>query len=57
MRLNYQLAEVLVTLAEEGPLVLLLDDLHWADDLSLGFLSFLMETNFFESRQLLISST
>lgn len=37
------LSEVMVALAREAPLALVLDDLQWADDLTLGFLTFVAE--------------
>ena len=40
-RLFQALAESLATVAREWPLLLLLDDLQWADELTLGFLRFL----------------
>jgi serine/threonine protein kinase len=37
-RVFRSMAEVIVRLAQERPLLLVLDDLHWADDLTLAFL-------------------
>lgn len=43
MRLYSYLFETFSTVAKEKPFVLLLDNLHWADELSRGFLSFLID--------------
>lgn len=37
-RLFNALSEILLRVAEQQPTLLILDDLHWADDLTLGFL-------------------
>ncbi len=55
-RLFAALADTLGTYSEEWPLVLVLDDLQWADELSLRFLSSL-EQQYFEGRPLLVLAT
>jgi serine/threonine protein kinase/tetratricopeptide (TPR) repeat protein len=55
-RLFAALSETLGAYAEEWPLVLVLDDLQWADELSLRFLSSLGAA-YFEARPLLILAT
>lgn len=54
-RLFSALRETLEALAVEAPLLIVLDDLQWADDLSLGFLETLPE--FFSSRRILLVGT
>lgn len=55
-RLFTMLAESIANLTAETPLLLILDDLHWADDLSLQFLRRLPE-NYFADRRLLVLGT
>src|SRR5262249_43498303 len=55
-RLLTCLSQTLAALAEVRPLVIILDDLQWADDLSLSFLLSLSPA-FFEGRPLLIVAT
>lgn len=44
-RLFSYLRETLAAMAVERPLLLILDDLHWADDLVRGFLQYLIQGN------------
>jgi hypothetical protein len=55
-RLFTILAEAIANLTVDRPLLLVVDDLHWADDLSLKFLRQLPE-NFFSGRRLMILGT
>jgi eukaryotic-like serine/threonine-protein kinase len=55
-RLFSDLAETLAAFAREGPLLLILDDLQWADELTLRFLTTLDE-DFFGNLPLLILGT
>lgn len=55
-RLLGALADTLAAFTEARPLVLLLDDLQWADELSVSFLTSLPE-DFFAGRRLLIIGT
>lgn len=40
----FALRDLFITMAEESPLLLVLDDLHWADNLSLDLLSLLIDS-------------
>jgi serine/threonine protein kinase/tetratricopeptide (TPR) repeat protein len=51
------LAETLEALAMEGPLVLILDDLQWADELTLFFLETALRRERFSSSSLLVLGT
>jgi serine/threonine protein kinase len=55
-RLLDDLAETLAAFAAETPLLLILDDLQWADELTLAFLESL-QPGYFEARRLLILGT
>lgn len=55
-RLIEALRETLALLAEERPVLLLLDDLHWADDLTLRFLESFTAA-YFERHRVLILAT
>ncbi|WP_437668503.1 protein kinase domain-containing protein [Sorangium sp. So ce131] len=56
LRLLNALGETLAALAEDQPLLLILDDLQWADELSLSFLGSL-GPSYFEGRPLLLLGT
>jgi tetratricopeptide (TPR) repeat protein len=55
-RLFTVLAETIGNLTAERPLLLILDDLHWADDLSLKFLRQLPQSYFSDRRLLLLGT-
>ncbi len=42
--------QVLLTISERDPLIVFLDDIHWADDASLGLITYLLEKGFFTGR-------
>ncbi|AUX43989.1 protein kinase [Sorangium cellulosum] len=56
LRLLNALGETLAALAEDQPLLLILDDLQWADELSLSFLGSL-GASYFDGRPLLLLGT
>jgi DNA-binding SARP family transcriptional activator/tetratricopeptide (TPR) repeat protein len=43
--------QTLMILSQEEPLFLFMDDVHWADESSLGLLAYLLEQSFFDSRR------
>lgn len=55
-RIFSSLREVLFALAEEDPLLLILDDLQWADEMTLGFLRQLRHEELVEHRVLLLGT-
>ncbi|MBI2571369.1 MAG: protein kinase [Candidatus Schekmanbacteria bacterium] len=57
VRLFAALLEAFAALADEQPLLLILDDLHWADDLTLQFLSFLCRGDYIKARPWLLVGT
>jgi serine/threonine protein kinase/tetratricopeptide (TPR) repeat protein len=52
-----QLAQTLAALAGQQNVLLILDDLHWADELTLGFLSFLAQRRRLDRLRLLLVGT
>ena len=57
LRLFRYLAQTLTAFAAGQPLLLVLDDLHWADDLTLGFVAFAARTGLFERQRLIVLGT
>jgi eukaryotic-like serine/threonine-protein kinase len=57
VRLFVSLAETLAALAEEQPLLVLLDDLQWADELTLDFLRHLLQSGRLARTALLVLGT
>jgi serine/threonine protein kinase len=56
-QLYRQLAETFQALAARQKVLLVLEDLHWADELTLGFLEFLLEPRRLETVPLLVLGT
>ena len=56
-RLFTYLADTFEALAAEAPLLLIVDDLHWADDLLVGFLRFLQQEDRFKEAPVLVVGT
>lgn len=56
-RLLSYLAETYCALSEKGPLALILDDLGWADDLTIDFLRFLVQSGRLEQDPICIIGT
>jgi len=57
LRLFNYLSATFREIASQTPVALLLDDLHWADDLVLGFLEYVLRTGHLENSALLIIGT
>jgi predicted ATPase len=57
LRLFSALSETLGALAESKPVVLILDDLQWADELTLGWLAYLLRGGFLERGPILVVGT
>jgi serine/threonine protein kinase/tetratricopeptide (TPR) repeat protein len=55
-RVLHSLAETVAAFSEESPLILIVDDLQWSDELTLAFLASL-SSSYFEARPLLIIGT
>ncbi|MEL6180297.1 MAG: AAA family ATPase, partial [Myxococcota bacterium] len=56
-RLYGALADTLLAMTTKGPVVLVLDDIHWADELTLGFLVQLALSGRLEGSKLLVLAT
>lgn len=57
MRLYTYLIQTIIAYSEGRPLILLFDDLHWADELINGFLEYILERPQFQEIPLLIVGT
>lgn len=57
LRLFRNLSQTLAAFASEKPVVFILDDLQWADDLSTEFLLFLLRSSFFHQFPVIIIGT
>ncbi|MBI2569256.1 MAG: tetratricopeptide repeat protein [Candidatus Schekmanbacteria bacterium] len=57
LRVFADLAEVLRRVSDERPLLLILDDLQWADELTAGFLSYLLRGEHLRRMELVIVAT
>jgi serine/threonine protein kinase/tetratricopeptide (TPR) repeat protein len=57
LRIYNYIYETLAAFAEESPLVLVLDDLHWADELTLGWLRMLISARHYERMPVMLLAT
>jgi predicted ATPase len=57
LRLFWYLALTFEALASDAPLLLVLDDLQWADELTLGFLAYLLRSGRLQRTKLLVAGT
>jgi serine/threonine protein kinase/tetratricopeptide (TPR) repeat protein len=57
LRVFHALCETFAALAEARPLLLVLDDLQWADELTLGFVGFLVQGGHLEGKAWLLVGT
>ena len=57
LRILTAIVDMLTSLAQDKPVFLMLDDLHWADDLSLDFLEFAVRLGRLKHTKLLIVGT
>ncbi|MBN2381323.1 tetratricopeptide repeat protein [bacterium] len=54
LRLYSYIVETLQNLSQQNPLLMILDDLHWADDTSLGFIDFVLRSGSLRTHSILI---
>jgi len=57
LRLFNSLAETFTALATQETVLIIIDDLQWSDELVLGFLSYIIQTNCFARERLLLVGT